>query len=84
MDEETDYAAQREARYAERQRKEQRARFALAVYRDLCAEMNHRHIPEGKNTDYPGLATEAVEAADALLTALEHDPAAKILPDYIP
>ncbi len=79
MDEETDYRKEREARV----RQERRQRIATLIYRDLCAEDKRCHPNRDTPQDFAAMACCAVEAADALLVALEIDPAKKILPDYL-
>ena len=77
-DEETDYQKERAARM----REIERHGIAKVIFRDLCAEDNHRHPNRDTPTDYAAMALEAVEAADALLVALEFDPEKRVLPDY--
>lgn len=79
-----EHEAKRNAIQAQRLRKESRHRIALAVFRDTCAlERSAQPIKHDQAQDYASHATEAVEAADALLAALDHDPIKSVLPDYV-
>jgi hypothetical protein len=80
--EENDYRQERAARW----RKIERAKIALAVYRDLCL-LERKRLDEMMDVavpvDYKLAATCAVEAADTLLEALEPQADEPIIPEYV-
>ncbi len=62
----------REKRHTERIYLEDRKRFALAVFRDICAMERLRNVNRDIPEDFSSHACEAVEAADYLLSALKN------------
>ncbi len=83
MNEESEWEKSRE----EKRRREERIRFAGMVFRDLCL-LERRRLDEMKPdgcelpVDYKCAATCAVEAADALIAAVDFDETKSVLPPY--
>lgn len=70
----------RDARYEARYRKQDRAKIAGLIYRDAVAHARHGTARD-ERIDLKALACEAVEAAEALLDALDGKPPVD-LPEY--